>query len=246
MVLPALVRGMINLRSSTSPLIEVTEDLPWNPCWQLAFGIREGRSMSRWIPLLHQLLHRTTARIDTPRAVDFGLLVIVIAAMVMNLVWALAAARGWNMFFGKVSETPESITFPANPQLFRLSFIFVPLGILLAHQHIYSWARWQTFSHLDWLWLLVSLVWIIVPLAAWPGALVLEQYGLRQPSLLSGDKYIPYDEITEIRWRQLSIIVVGKSGLRLIHTPSHAARTLFEDELLAHTDAKTTQLHWED
>ena len=198
--------------------------------------------MSSWIPTLRHL----TASIDVSRAIDIVLLVIVLAAMLMNLLCALAAARAWNMFFCRVRETAGKLSFPANPQLFRLSFIFVPLGVLLAHQHIYAWARWQSFSHLDWLWLLVSLVWILVPLLAWPGALVLEEYGLRQPSLLPCDKYIPYDEITEIRWRQLAIIVVGKNGERIVHTQSHAARNLFEDELLARTDPKVTQLHWDE
>lgn len=198
--------------------------------------------MSSWIPTLHHLL----GRLDVARAIDIALLILVLAGMLVNLLCALAAARGWNMFFCRVRETADKLIFPANPQLFRLSFIFVPLGILLAHQHIYSWARWQTFSHMDWLWLLVSLVWILVPLLAWPGALVLEEYGLRQPSLLPTDKYIPYDEIAEIRWRQLAIIVIGKSGERIVHTQSHAARALFEDELLARTDPKVTQLHWEE
>ena len=174
-------------------------------------------------------LHHIITRINASAAFDITLFIIVLAAMLMNLLWALAAAQGWNLFFSSVKKTDDTLAFPSNPQVLRLSLIFVPLGILLAHQHSAPWARWQTSSHLNWLWLLVSLIWILVPLLAWPGDLVLDDHGIRQPALLPPRPvYIPLRRDRRgLRWRQLCIIIVGKSGKRIIHTQSHAARNLF-------------------
>jgi hypothetical protein len=198
--------------------------------------------MRSWISHLTQL----AGQVDTARLIDEILVTLVCAAIIMNVFVTIASSRGMKLIARKVKETENAMIFPAMPQLVLLACIFVPLGLLLAHQHTYSWARWQTYDNLSWLWVVNSLVWLLIPLLSWPGAISLEDRGLRQPSLLSREKYIPYDEIAQIRWRQLNIIVVSRSGVRIIHTPAHCERTLFEDEIIAATDPKITAFRWDD
>ena len=181
-----------------------------------------------------------------PHVIDLVLLAIITIALLLNILAAISIARGWRLTTRKVRQTESLITFPALSQQILLSLFFVPMALLLAHQRFVAPLGIHSFDTLTWLWIINGIVWLFIPILTWPGAVVLEEYGLRQSTLMPAGKYIPYDEVAEIRWRQLNILIISKSGEKIVHTQFHSDRTLFEDELIARTKDATTALHWED
>ena len=181
-----------------------------------------------------------------PAVIDHILLVIIAIALLLNIIAAITTARGWKLTVRKVRQTGSIVSFPALSQQILLSLFFVPMALLLAHQRYVAPLGLHSFDALTWLWIINGIAWLFIPVLTWPGAVVLEEYGLRQATLLPSGKYIPYDEVAEIRWRQLNIVIISKSGEKIVHTQFHSDRTLFEDELIARTKAEATALHWED
>ena len=182
----------------------------------------------------------------SPRAIDRVLLVIIAIALLLNIIAAISTARGWKVKVRRVQQTDSLVTFPALSQQILLSLFFVPMGLLLAHQRFVAPLGMHSFDAFTWLWIINGIAWLFIPILTWPGAVILEERGLRQTTLLPAGKYIPYDEVAEIRWRQLNILIISRSGEKIVHTQFHSDRTLFEDELIARTKAEATALHWED
>jgi hypothetical protein len=179
-------------------------------------------------------------------AIDHVLLVIIAIALLLNILAAISISRGWKLTARKVRQTESLLTFPALSQQILLSLFFVPMAMLLAHQRFVASLGLHSFDAFAWLWIINGIVWLFIPILTWPGAVLLEEFGLRQSTLMPAGKYIPYDEIAEIRWRQLNILIISKTGEKIVHTQFHSDRTLFEDELIARTKAEATALHWED
>ena len=182
----------------------------------------------------------------SPRIIDRVLLVFIAIALLLNIFSAISIARGWKLTARKVRQTESLVTFPALSQQILLSLFFVPMGLLLAHQRFVAPLGLHSFDALTWLWIINGIAWLFIPILTWPGAVIFEERGLRQTTLMPAGKYIPYDEVAEIRWHQLNIFVISKAGENIIHTQFHSDRALFEDELIARTKAEATALHWDD
>ena len=181
-----------------------------------------------------------------PRVIDSILLAFIAIALLLNVFAAISTARGWKVTARKVRQTESLVTFPALSQQILLSLFFVPMGLLLAHQRFVAPLGLHSFDALTWLWIVNGIAWLFIPILTWPGAVIFEERGLRQTTLLPTGKFIPYDEVAEIRWRQLNILVISKGGEKIVHTQFHSDRALFEDELIARTKVEATALHWED